>query len=116
VPLAGGVLVAAFGFPALLPYLPFRAFALKGAVLGAGWGAASAAVAGVVTGTSAATAAGIVLLVTPIVAFIAMNFTGSSTFTSQPGAALEVRRGIIPMAASLVTGIGLSVATRVFAL
>ena len=37
-PLGGGVLVAVFAFPALLPYLPFRAFALKGAVLGVLWG------------------------------------------------------------------------------
>jgi len=112
IPLAGGVLVAVFGFPALLPYLPFKAFALKGAVLGLAWGALSAAA----SGASAASAAGIVLLVSAIVAFIAMNFTGSSTFTSQPGAALEVRRGIIPMAASLLLGIGLTVVTRVFTL
>ena len=112
IPLAGGVLVAVFGFPALLPYLPFRAFALKGAALGLAWGIASA----FASGASAASGAGLVLLVTPIAAFIAMNFTGSSTFTSQPGAALEVRRGIIPMAASLVLGIGLSVVTRVVTL
>lgn len=112
IPLVGGVLVAVFGFPALLPYLPFKAFALKGAVLGVAWGVASA----LVTGASAASATSLVLLVTPIVAFIAMNFTGSSTFTSQPGAALEVRRGIVPMAASLILGIGLGVVTRVFSL
>ncbi len=112
IPVAGGLLVAVFGFPALLPYLPFRAFALKGAVLGLVWGAASA----LVSGASALSGAGVVLLVTPLAAFIAMNFTGASTFTSQPGAALEVRRGIVPMAASLVLGIGLSVAARVVAL
>jgi hypothetical protein len=112
IPLVGGVLIAVFGFPALLPYLPFKAFALKGAVLGLAWGVASAAA----TGASAASGAGLVLLICPITAFIAMNFTGSSTFTSQPGAALEVRRGIIPMSASLVLGIGLSIVTRVFTL
>jgi len=111
-PLAGGVLVAVFGFPALLPYLPFRAFALKGAVLGIVWGAASA----FLVGASVAAGASLVLLVSPIVAFIAMNFTGSSTFTSQPGAALEVRRGIIPMAASVAAGIVLAVLARIFAL
>jgi hypothetical protein len=112
VPLAGGVLVAVFGFPALLPYLPFKAFALKGAVLGFAWTIASVVVAGV----AVVSGAGLALLVTPIVAFIAMNFTGSSTFTSQPGAALEVRRGILPMTASAVLGIGLSIAARAFAL
>jgi hypothetical protein len=112
VTLGGAVLLAAFGFPALLPWLPFRAFALKGAVLGMAWGIASAAV----SGDTAASGAGKVLMVTPITAFIAMNFTGSSTFTCQPGAALEVRRGIVPMAASLLLGIGLSAAARVFTL
>jgi hypothetical protein len=111
-PLGGGVLAAVFGFPALLPYLPFRAFALKGAVLGIAWGIASA----LLVGASAAAGAGLVLLLSPIVAFIAMNFTGASTFTSQPGAALEVRRGIIPMAASLAAGIVLTVLARLFAL
>ena len=36
-PLVGAVLVATLAFPALLPWLPFRAFALKGAILGAAW-------------------------------------------------------------------------------
>jgi hypothetical protein len=111
-PLVGGLLVAVFGFPALLPFLPFRAFSLKGAVLGLAWGIASA----LLVGASVTASAGLVLLASPIVAFIAMNFTGSSTFTSQPGAALEVRRGLVPMAVSLVLGIGLTVVARVFAL
>jgi hypothetical protein len=50
----------------------------------------------------------------PMVAFIAMTFTGSSTFTSQPGAALEVRRGVFPMAASLFLGLGFSIVARIF--
>ena len=110
IPLLGGLLVATFAFPALLPYLPFRALALKGAVLGLIWGAASA----LVTGASLVLDAGVFLLVMPMVAFIAMNFTGASTFTSQPGAALEVRRGVIPMAASLFLGLGLSAVARIF--
>jgi hypothetical protein len=110
IPLVGGLLVAAFAFPALLPYLPFRAFALKGAVLGFVWGAASA----LVSGASLVRDMGVVLLVMPMVAFIAMTFTGSSTFTSQPGAALEVRRGVFPMAVSLFLGLGLSVVARIF--
>jgi hypothetical protein len=112
VPLAGAVVVGAIGFPALLPWLPFRAFALKGAVLGAVWAIAAALVEGV----SLPVAGAMVLLCTPIVSFISMNFTGSSTFTCQPGAALEVRRGIIPMAATEAVGIGLAVTARLLAL
>ena len=49
-----------------------------------------------------------ILLATPMVAFLAMNFTGASTYTCQPGALLEVDRSFWPMvislAASLVAG------------
>ena len=116
VPLLGGVLAAVFGFPALLPWLPFRAFALKGAFLGLVWGAASSIAASAVAGLTAARGAGLTLIVVSLSAFITMNFTGSSTFTSQTGAALEVRRGLLPMAASLLLGIGLTTASRLLAL
>jgi hypothetical protein len=116
VPLLGGALAAVFAFPALLPWLPFRAFALKGAVLGLAWGIASCLAAGAFAGATAARGAGLTLIVMPLSAFIAMNFTGSSTFTSQTGAALEVRRGLLPMAASLLLGVGLTTASRLLAL
>jgi hypothetical protein len=112
VPLLGAVILGTLVFPALLPFVPFRAFSLKGALLGALW----AAVAGLVMRTSLPGAAGLLLITAPIVAYLAMAFTGSSTFTSQPGAELEVRRGFIPMIASLVLGIGLTITTRVLAL
>jgi hypothetical protein len=109
VPLIGAILAGALAFPALLPFLPFRAFILKGASLGIVWGLLSA----FVEGASPAFTAGLTLLCAPIVAFIAMNFTGSSTYTCQPGATLEVRRGIVPMAVSLLLGIGLAILARV---
>jgi hypothetical protein len=111
-PLVGATLVGTVAFPALLPFLPFRAFALKGAMLGALWGAA----ASFAVHASAAGAAALILLSTPIVSFLSMNFTGSSTFTCQPGAALEVRRGFIPMISSLVLGLGAGIAARVLPL
>jgi hypothetical protein len=111
-PLLGAILLATLAFPALLPWLPFRAFALKGAVLGTAWSIAS----GIAAGGSLSGALGRALLIVPTVSFITMNFTGSTTFTSQPGATLEVRRGLVPMIACLAAGIGLSAAVRVFAL
>ncbi len=110
--LLGALLVGTFAFPALLPWLPFRAFSLKGAVLGIAWGIGAALAAG----ASAAATTAMALVSGSLVSFIAMNFTGASTFTCQPGAALEVRRGIVPMAASLVAGLGLAAASRIFAL
>jgi CO dehydrogenase/acetyl-CoA synthase delta subunit len=111
-PLIGAVGVGTLLFPALLPYVPFRAFSLKGALLGAVWGiAVSLAMRASLSGAAALT-----LMAIPIAAFLSMNFTGSSTFTSQPGAALEVKRGIIPIVSSLAIGLGLAVVTRILPL
>ncbi len=49
----------------------------------------------------------------PVVSYMAMNFTGSSTFTCQPGATMEVRRSLVPLIACLVLGVGLTAVTRV---
>jgi hypothetical protein len=111
-PLLGAVGVGTLLFPALLPYVPFRAFSLKGALLGALWGIAVS----FVVRTSLPGAVALTLVAMPIVAFLSMNFTGSSTFTSQPGAALEVKRGLIPMISSLAIGLGLTVVTRILPL
>lgn len=108
-PFFGAVLVGTLLFPALLPLLPFRAFSLKGALLGLAWGIA----ASLATGAGLLGSAAITLIVTPIAAFLAMNFTGSSTFTCQTGAELEVRRGLIPMVASVVLGVGLFVIRKI---
>ena len=91
-------------FPAILPWLPSRAFVVKGAVLGAAWAILCALLFHMSPMTSVAS----ILLATPLVAFLAMNFTGASTYTCQPGALLEVDRSFWPMVislmASLVTG------------
>jgi hypothetical protein len=112
IPLLGAVLMGTVVFPALLPVLPFRAFALKGATLGVLWAVAAA----LIMGSSLPSAVALLFLIAPIVAFISMAFTGSSTFTCQPGAALEVRRGVVPMIASLVLGVGLAITARILAI
>ena len=74
--------------PALLPWLPGRAFWMKGACLGAAL-AAGLAWAGVVQGLLPAL--GAVLWLGAGVSFLLMNFTGSATFTSQSGVKLEMK-------------------------
>lgn len=111
-PLLGAVIVGTLVFPALLPYIPFRAFSLKGALLGALWGIAIS----LIMKTSLPGAVALTLIAAPIAAFLSMNFTGSSTFTSQPGAALEVRKGLIPVISSTIAGLGLTVVTRILPL
>ena len=109
VPLAGAVLVGTLAFPALLPVLPFRAFSLKGGVAGIVWGIA----ASLVFRASLPGAIALVLASAPIAAFLAMNFTGASTFTCQTGAEMEVRRGTLPMIILLALGGGLLIAERI---
>ncbi len=101
-----GVLAVAVGAgltPLLLPWVPGRMFALKGAIVGA-----------VVIGGSLALAAGLPLPLyawgllaagTALASFSAMNFTGSSTYTSPSGVEFEMRRAIPWQVAGAVVGV-----------
>ncbi|HOX32983.1 MAG TPA: mercury methylation corrinoid protein HgcA [Spirochaetales bacterium] len=106
--LLGTVPLGTMLFPALLPWLPSRAFALKGAALGALWALACGLAFRL---PPLATLAGLFLAV-PATGFLALNFTGSSTFTSQPGALAEVEQGFWPMLVSLIAGLALAAGSR----
>lgn len=89
--LAAGFAAGALGVPILLPWLPGRAFAVKGAVAGGLAGAlvvlaGSAGVFAGVPGTAAP-----VFLAMAVGSFLAMNFTGSTPFTSPSGVEREMR-------------------------
>lgn len=101
--LAAALLAGAVLFPILLPWLPTRAYSTKGFILGlltalpfavsiyfldphpAWWWRASRAVQ-------------TVMLSAPVVAYLALNFTGSTPFTSPTGVRREIRRYIPVMA------------------
>jgi hypothetical protein len=93
--LTGGVLV-----PLLLPWLPSRYFALKGAVAGI----VLSMVLRAVLHWGTAETAGTSLLVVAVTSYMAMMFTGATTFTTLAGARLEVRRALPPILASAVIG------------
>ncbi|MDA8425999.1 MAG: mercury methylation corrinoid protein HgcA [Treponema sp.] len=99
--LIGSVVLGSLGFPILLPALPFRSFALKGAALGTVWGLAGSILAAArpLGGVS------LVLASSAIVSYLGLNFTGSSTYTCQTGTAREVKLGIPAM----ITAAALSV-------
>jgi len=112
--LTGGIFAGTLIFPALLPFLPFRAFAVKGAVLGFLWTALSAFIAffpAILPGVTPLPsefpllALSSAFLTVPLVSFLAMNFTGASTFTCQTGAELEVKIGLPVMIGMIVAGI-----------
>jgi hypothetical protein len=101
VPYAGAIIAGTLLFPLLLPYLPFRAFALKGALIGVVW----AMVISFFSSFSLFTLFGRLLVLTPITAFLALNFTGSSTYTSLAGVKIEVRIALPIFAGSLTAGV-----------
>jgi hypothetical protein len=100
--LAGSVLV-----PLLLPWLPTRAFAVKGAITGAL--CVAAVLAGLPSG-GAVEATGAALLGIAMTSYLAMMFTGATTFTNLAGARLEVRRALPPIVVSAALGALLRVA------
>lgn len=96
--LAGAVL-----FPLLLPILPTRDFSSKGFILGFAVALVFAVPAFLVTSGSpwwwrAAVPLSYLLAMPPVTAFLALNFTGSTTFTSKTGVRREMFRWIPVMA------------------
>jgi hypothetical protein len=82
-----GALGGAVLTPLLLPWLPPRAFAAKGAVVGLALGAVLA-----LGSPHLGSAAASLLLTAAVASYVAMNFTGSTPFTSLSGVEREMRR------------------------
>jgi hypothetical protein len=95
-----GVAAGAVATPVLLPWLPGRAFATKGALAGAVVSAAGAALFG--SGLGRLNAAALLLALPAVASWCAMHFTGSTTFTSPSGVEKEMRRAIPLQAAALL--------------
>ena len=89
---AVGLFSGAVATPVLLPWLPGRMFAVKGAVTGAAVGLVLLLLGGFAAGfwSSAATLLG----VGAAASFVAMNFTGASPYTSPSGVETEMRRAL----------------------
>jgi len=92
-PYLGAILIGGFLVPVLLPWIPGRAFAWKGWLLGVIWAAFVNFSQGLLplTAGSWQQAASHFLLLPAISAFLAMGFTGSSTYTSLSGVLKEMR-------------------------
>jgi acetyl-CoA decarbonylase/synthase complex subunit gamma len=97
--------------PLLLPWLPGRSFAVKGAFIGLLWSIMFYAAAGGVRWNGAVSAA--VFLALPAVsAFYTLNFTGCSTYTSRSGVKKEMHLALPTMGGAVVAGIILLLAGR----
>ncbi len=104
----GAIFTGAFAFQVFLPWIPFRSFALKGWLLGLVWAGTM-----VLWIRPPGWAAASHLLILPALAsFIALNFTGATTFTSLSGVVKEMRVAVPAMITSAVLGILIRVVPR----
>ena len=102
--LAAGILAGAVVTPVLLPWLPGRAFSVKGGL--AGGVLAACAVMWQRGALEAPAALALLLAMTAVSSFVAMNFTGATPFTSPSGVEKEMRRAL-PVQAGLTVLAGL---------
>ncbi len=99
--------------PILLPWIPGRAFAFKGALLGVIWAIAVIFLFGGFGAIGLLKTISFFLLLPSVSAYMAMNFTGSSTFTSPTGVNKEMRIAIPVMILASVLGIVLLLADSI---
>lgn len=100
-----GLLAGAVLSPILLPWLPGRAFALKG--IWPGIVLALILCLSVFAGSGALIQFAILLQITAISSYTAMNFTGSSTYTSPSGVEKEMRIAIPCQLTAVTLALGL---------
>ena len=100
--LTGSVLV-----PALLPFIPGRAFSFKGWLLGLIWTLFALWLFGWFTAANLPVIVGYLLLLPSLTAYIALNFTGCSTYTSPSGVVKEMVLALPPIIVTSVIGAGM---------
>ncbi len=101
-----GIIAGAFLTPVLLPYIPFRTFALKGIITGSLLVALFLyLISGSISGTSESLA--LFLFSVSISSYLAMNFTGTTPYTSPSGVEKEMKQFIPVQLGALVISTGL---------
>jgi acetyl-CoA decarbonylase/synthase complex subunit gamma len=98
----GALLMGVVVTPALLPWIPGRAFSLKGAQMGFLW--ALLLTLTFASNWNGASLVALFLIAPAITAYFAMNFTGCSTFTSLSGVQKEMRVAVPMIILSIVSG------------
>jgi hypothetical protein len=101
-----GMVSGAVITPALLPYIPGREFALKGIIAGSLTGLV---MLGVMSSAIPSFSAGLALFLfcLTISSFLAMNFTGTTPFTSPSGVEKEMKRHIPIQLVTLILAAGI---------
>ena len=91
---AGGIVSGSVITPALLPYIPGKAFALKGWLAGLLCTAGIIGLMGKGKKRNPIQMAGHLLMFPALSSYFAMNFTGSSTYTSPSGVNKEMKKAL----------------------
>jgi hypothetical protein len=110
----GAVLSGAVVTPALLPYIPGKAFAFKGWLVGLGWTAKYLLLTRRFKKGDRLKSTGELLLMPAISSFLAMNFTGSSTYTSPSGVKKEMKKALPWIVGSAAVGGALMLGVHLF--
>jgi hypothetical protein len=97
---AAGIFSGAVAAPVLLPWIPGRAFAVKGVLIGLLTGVAMLML--LEKSINLVAIAALILLIVSISSYLAMNFTGSTPYTSPSGVEKEMRVAI-PFQAVAIT-------------
>jgi hypothetical protein len=100
----GAVIAGTVITPVLLPFIPGKAFAWKGWLMGLFWAIAICQLNGWYSVGTWMLAVGYILALPSVTAYLAMNFTGSSTYTSFSGVTKEMSRAIPLILVSIVLG------------
>lgn len=98
-----GVAAGAILTPMLLPWIPGKAFSLKGALTGLAAGLCLTFALLEYSGVLGAVA--LLLVIITVSSYLAMNFTGSTPYTSPSGVEKEMRRAIPLQAGSVLAGL-----------
>jgi acetyl-CoA decarbonylase/synthase complex subunit gamma len=109
----GAVLTGIVLGPLMLPWLPGRSFALKGALAGLLWSWLFYQLAGG-RGWGVLVTLAIFMALPAVSAFFALNFTGCSTYTSRSGVKKEMRVALPAMGGALLMSVVLLLAGRFF--
>ncbi len=88
------VIAGAFVTPVLLPFIPFRSFALKGWIVGLLMVLLAVRGSGIVDERNGLLLAAIYLFFPAASSYIALQFTGATTFTGMSGVKKELKIGI----------------------
>ena len=110
----GSIFAGAVATPVLLPYIPGKAFALKGWLAGLAWTAGYLAKSKKLVKSNRTSAIGQLLLLPAVSSFIGMDFTGSSTYTSPSGVNKEMKTALPLIIGAASLGAALTIGTHFF--